>query len=164
MPAFATQLNERQIDDLVAAIRAWKKPVDAVEAPPYVPNLETAVMNRGGAAAEFTPREGRYVPVDEVKAALDAGRELVLLDARPVADYVLSHISGAVGIPFYEIGNYLEKLPKDVWIIAYCGCPHAVSGQAVDALRAAGFAKTAVLDEGFYVWEARGYPVTRRED
>lgn len=162
MPGYAAQLNERQVDDVVAAIRAWKTPVDAAPETPYVPDVPNAAINPTGESADFTLRESRFVPADDVKAAIDAGRKVILLDARPVADYLLSHMTGAVGLPFYDLEKHLADLPKDVWIIAYCGCPHAVSGQAVDALRAAGFAKTAVLDEGFYVWESRGYPVTRR--
>ncbi len=53
------------------------------------------------------------------------------------------------------------KLPRDgTWILAYCGCPHAASGQVMDSLRAAGFPNTAVIDEGIFEWIRRGYPVT----
>jgi cytochrome c oxidase cbb3-type subunit 3 len=53
------------------------------------------------------------------------------------------------------------KLPKDgTWILAYCGCPHAASGRVMDTLRAQGFPRTAVIDEGIFEWIRRGYPIT----
>lgn len=161
MPAYAGQLNDRQMDDLVAYLRTWRTPVDATPAPPYVPDISNAVQNPQGSEPSFTVREDRFVPADEVHAALQAGQRLLVMDARPVADYQTSHITGALGLPFYDLARYLDQLPRDVWIITYCGCPHAVSGQALDALREAGFPRVSILDEGFYVWEERGYPVSR---
>jgi rhodanese-related sulfurtransferase len=53
-----------------------------------------------------------------------------------------------------------ESLPKDgTMIVAYCACPHAASNEVVDLLHARGFTATAVLDEGYLVWQERGYPV-----
>jgi cytochrome c oxidase cbb3-type subunit 3 len=160
MPAYGDRLSDAAIDDLVAAIRTWRRPVDARPPEPYEPDLDAAVLHPDGPTPTFALREGRFVGVDAVHGAIEAGQRVVLLDARATSDFLLSHITGAVGIPFYSIETYLDVLPSDTWIIAYCGCPHAISGQAVDALREAGFERTAVLDEGFYVWESRGYPVT----
>jgi cytochrome c oxidase cbb3-type subunit 3 len=99
--------------------------------------------------------------VEEVKAALQAGARMVLLDARPTSDWLKSHIPGALPVPFYEPKKMIESLPRDgTWIIAYCACPHAASGKVMDTLRAQGFSNTAVLDEGVLVWAARGYPMT----
>jgi rhodanese-related sulfurtransferase len=53
-----------------------------------------------------------------------------------------------------------EDMPKDsTWIVAYCACPHAASGQVVNKLRDYGFQNTAILDEGILVWAQLGYPV-----
>ena len=90
---------------------------------------------------------------------MSAGESLIIIDARPRADYLTSHLAGSLSIPFYEIERYLDALPRDYFIITYCGCPHAVSGQAADALLAAGFAKVAVLDEGYYFWADQGWPL-----
>ena len=100
-------------------------------------------------------------PAAEVEDALRAGQRFILIDARPTADYLESHISGATSFPFYDIDETsIEALARDAWVITYCGCPHAVSGQAADALLAAGFERVAVLDEGFYYWEEQGWPLT----
>jgi len=70
------------------------------------------------------------------------------------------HIAGAVSVPFYDPSPYFAALPKDTWLVCYCACPHAESGQLAQQLGAQGFTKVAVLDEGLGVWKARGYPVT----
>lgn len=160
MGAFGEILSDQQIDDLVTFIRTWERPVDSEPPPTYEPDLDRAIMNPDGAPAEFSLREGRFVPADDVKAAMDAGQAFVLVDARPTNDFLTSHITGAINLPFYDIGDYIEELPRDVWIVTYCGCPHAVSGQAADVLLDAGFTQVAVLDEGFYVWQERAYPVS----
>ena len=94
-----------------------------------------------------------------MKAALDRGAAMAFVDARAASDYAQGHIAGATNVPFYEVGLYRDALPKDFWIIAYCGCPHAESGVVHDDLHDHGFTKVTVLDEGFFVWRDRGYPV-----
>jgi rhodanese-related sulfurtransferase len=69
------------------------------------------------------------------------------------------HIAGAISVPFYEVNEYAKQLPKDRYILTYCGCPHAESGKARDALRALGYPRAAVMDEGLFAWRDRGYPV-----
>jgi cytochrome c oxidase cbb3-type subunit 3/ubiquinol-cytochrome c reductase cytochrome c subunit len=44
-------------------------------------------------------------------------------------------------------------------VLAYCACPHHVSGEVVDALRKRGYKHTAVIDEGVFAWQQKGYPV-----
>ena len=54
----------------------------------------------------------------------------------------------------------LDKLPNDgTWIIAYCACPHHASGVVFDELRRRGYKTSAVLDEGVFAWQHKGYPV-----
>ena len=84
----------------------------------------------------------------------------MLLDARPGSDYLAGHISGAVSVPFYRLDEAIGLLPQDRWIVTYCGCPHALSSQAVDGLQAAGYTNVAVLDEGYYAWLGDDRPIT----
>jgi cytochrome c oxidase cbb3-type subunit 3/ubiquinol-cytochrome c reductase cytochrome c subunit len=63
-------------------------------------------------------------------------------------------------VPFYDPSPYLEDLPKDAWLVAYCACPHAESIMLAGKLDKAGFPKVTILDEGMRVWKARGYPMT----
>jgi cytochrome c oxidase cbb3-type subunit III len=168
MPAFGAELSPQQIDDLTATIRSFGVPAEAAGATPTLsaaslPPLDRIVLNPNGPRAEFELREQRFVPADDVAAALRSRSRVVLLDARPVSDWHRGRIPGAHPTPFYaDLDAIARALPRDgTWIIAYCACPHAASGKVVDALRARGFATTAVLDEGVLVWERRGYPIER---
>jgi mono/diheme cytochrome c family protein/rhodanese-related sulfurtransferase len=163
MPAFGDELEPKQLDDLTALVRSWARNVDDRPVGELPPNIERVVINAGGPAPRFPSlREGRYLPAAAVSKALAGGARMVLLDARPTSDWLRSHIPGALPVPYYDgIGRIIEALPRDdTWIIAYCGCPHAASGTVMDQLRAAGFRHTAVIDEGFFVWASRGYPLT----
>ena len=159
MPAYGQQVSPQTIDDLVVLIRSWATPVSGEIPEPFEPDLSKAVINEAGMAANFELREGRFAAAADVHAAMEAGDAFVLIDARPRADYLASHLAGALSIPFYEIGTYIEQLPREYFIITYCGCPHAVSGQAADALLGQGFENVAVLDEGYYFWADQGWPL-----
>jgi len=63
-----------------------------------------------------------------------------------------------VSVPFYDPAHYFPDLPKDAWLVCYCACPHAESGQLATKLVAAGFKQVTVLDEGLGVWRSRKYP------
>ncbi len=160
MEGYVDELTPQAIEDLVTLIRSWEEPATTQPVELDQPPLSEAAVNPGGPTPDFTRREGRFVPVDDVAAAVAEGATMVLVDARPAGDYVASHISGAVSVPFFEAAAVAEELDPDLWVITYCGCPHAESGLAADAFIAAGLERVAVLDEGFFVWEERGHPVT----
>jgi cytochrome c oxidase cbb3-type subunit 3/ubiquinol-cytochrome c reductase cytochrome c subunit len=159
MPAFATRLDAPDRDDVVALIRSWQAaPAPAGEKPPAPGHLEDVVRNPGGPEPALDASSG-FVPVDSVKAELDRGATLVLIDARPGSDYVASHVTGAISVPFYEVEPYMAQIPRERFIVTYCGCPHAESGRVRDTLKQNGYPRVAVMDEGFYAWRDRGYPV-----
>ncbi|MFV8751645.1 c-type cytochrome [Nannocystaceae bacterium ST9] len=156
-------LDDAQLDDIVALIRSWEREPDDEPVGPFEPDVSDACLNPEGPDPGFVLTDDRFIGVDAVAAALEDGAKMILLDARAHGDFVDGHLAGAVSVPFFELEKVIDELPKDVWIINYCGCPHAISGQSFDALRAAGFTKTAVLDEGYYVWVERGYPIATGE-
>jgi len=88
---------------------------------------------------------------------------MVIIDARPPSEWRRVHIAGAVSIPYHDLGR-LDEVPKDgTWIVAYCACPHHLSGIVVDELRKRGYAHAVVLDEGINEWHRRGLAVTAAE-
>lgn len=159
MPSFQHVLAEDEIDNVVAMLRSWATPPPPErQAPPELPPLGEVVINRGGKDAEFTLREDRYAPIEDVKKAIEARKRLVIIDARATSDWLVMHIPGSISIPYYGFAR-LDELPRDgTWIMAYCACPHHASGVVVDELRKRGFKHTAVLDEGILEWKKRGYP------
>ena len=159
MPSFTGKLTTAQIDDVVALLRSWKRPPD--ETPPLPPRpgeLANVITNPQGPQPAFEAKTD-FIKVDDVKKQLDRHATMVIIDARPPSDYARMHVAGAISVPFYEVEAYAKQLPKDRYIISYCGCPHAESGKVRDGLRTLGFTRTAVMDEGLYAWRDRGYPV-----
>lgn len=158
-------LNQRQLGDLVALIRSWARPVEDKPILPPPNDLENSILNPGGAEPEFTLRENKYVKVAEVyQQIFEEKRRVIILDAREPSDWIRRRIKGARNIPFYDAASLAPRLPKDAYIVAYCGCPHAASGALADSLKAAGFPRVAVLDEGFWIWEERGHPVAEANE
>jgi cytochrome c oxidase cbb3-type subunit 3 len=165
MPAFEGMLKPAEIDDIVTYLRS-KNPAYRPLPPPVDMGALAklpVLMNPKGAAPSFTLREERYVPIEQVKKALEAKNRMVIIDARAASDFVRSHIPGAISNPYYDKSG-LDRVPKDdTWVLAYCACPHHASGQVVDELRRRGYTHTAVLDEGILEWQRRGYPVEGRD-
>lgn len=157
MPEYGTVLTPQTLDDLVVLVRSWQSEPGAP--PAELPVLGDPVLNPGGSVPGFASTQGRYVSVADLFAAVEAASELVILDARPPADYVESHIAGAVSVPFYAVEEALDLLPKEPWTVCYCACPHAESNAAADALEAAGYPNVKVLDEGYFAWVEAGHPI-----
>ncbi len=161
MPAFEGELSEQTLKDLVALIRSWEAPAEEpqVTAPDEV-GAGPVVLNPDGEHADFELREGRYVASEDLARAIENGRRLVILDARPPSDYVRFHVVGAIPSPYYAVSDVMDRLPRDgTWVIAYCACPHAASGRVMDYLRDHDFEHTAVIDEGVLHWNDEGFPV-----
>lgn len=163
MPSFKSRLKNQDISDVIVYIRTLKAGSAPKEAGENEKNIvfskaNLRVINPGKEPATFSLSKNRYVSVNEVYKAYAAGKSFMIIDARPRNDYFRDHITGAVSIPFYDVKKEIEKLPKTIWIITYCACPHEMSGKAADTLKAAGFDKVGVLNEGFFNWKDKGYP------
>jgi cytochrome c oxidase cbb3-type subunit 3 len=161
MPSFERKLGEAGVDDVVALLRSWQSsfPVASSRpAPPAMIPLGLTPLHPHGPEPAGFHAYPEMTSVDMVKAQLDRGARMGVLDARAPSDYLIGHIAGAVSVPFYDPDPYLASLPKNAWLVCYCACPHAESGQLARKLATSGFAKVTVLDEGFIVWRARNYP------
>src|SRR5262249_56505440 len=91
-------------------------------------------------------------------AGLERG-EVVLLDARPPAEFAAGHISGARSAPITELRRHLSALPPGAEVVAYCRGPYCVfADEAVRELAGQGF-RAQRLIEGFPEWKRAGLPV-----
>jgi cytochrome c oxidase cbb3-type subunit 3/ubiquinol-cytochrome c reductase cytochrome c subunit len=160
MASFAGKLTSAQIDDVVALLRSWQKaPEEAPELPPKPGALTNVVINPRGPQAKLDAKAD-FIKADLVKAeVVDRHASMIIVDARPPSDYARMHIAGAISVPFYQVEAFSKEIPKDRYILTYCGCPHAESVKVRDALRRLGYPRVAVIDEGILVWRDRGYPV-----
>lgn len=88
-----------------------------------------------------------------------ARRTVVVLDVRPLQEYVAGHIPGARSVPLEQLDHALAELSKDEEIVAYCRGPYCVlAPQAVERLRAHGY-RARRLVEGLPEWRLAGRPV-----
>jgi rhodanese-related sulfurtransferase len=88
-----------------------------------------------------------------VKARLDAGDPLVLVDCRERNEYELVHLSAARLFPMSELPQHVSDLEKlrDAEIVVYCH--HGVrSRQVANWLRGQGFALVQSLAGGIDRW------------
>jgi cytochrome c oxidase cbb3-type subunit 3/ubiquinol-cytochrome c reductase cytochrome c subunit len=164
MPGFESSLGERGIEDVLAyltSLPAWPTPGEpsAAQQPPPLPLGPVPLNPKGPAPRDFRAYP-EMTPVDTVHAQLVRKARMALLDARVPSDYTVGHIAGAVSVPFYDPTPYLSALPKNAWLVCYCGCPHAESGALAEKLVKAGFKQVTVLDEGLGDWMAKGYPTS----
>ncbi len=78
-----------------------------------------------GCNVQETPKESstyEQITPAEAKALMDSEKDYVILDVRTPEEFAAGHISGAVLVPDYEIGDKAESvLPdKDQLILVYC--------------------------------------------
>jgi rhodanese-related sulfurtransferase len=89
------------------------------------------------------------------------GRDVVVLDVRPVEEYAAGHIAGALSLPLAELKRRLAELPKGKKIVAYCRGPYCVvAAEAVRLLRQRGFDALRLAD-GYPEWRDAGLPVDK---
>lgn len=93
-----------------------------------------------------------------------SGNDVVVLDVRPVDEFLAAHIPGARSIPIDELASRLQELPEDRELIAYCRGPYCdFADEAVAILRAHGF-RAWRLDVGLPDWRAAGFPVSKGQE
>jgi rhodanese-related sulfurtransferase len=89
---------------------------------------------------------------DELLARLSSG-DIVLIDVRPVEEFLAGHIDGARSIPLDELERRLAELPTDREVVAYCRGPFcAYAHDAVRRLQASG-RKARRLADGWPEWK-----------
>ncbi len=82
--------------------------------------------------------ENNLITSEELFKAMEAGEDLFLLDIRREEDFAREYIDGAVNIYWYDVGDYLDVLPKDRRVIVICYTGQS-SGQVAAVLRLLGF-------------------------
>lgn len=92
---------------------------------------------------EITPKE--------LKARMDAGEDLILIDVREPHERELCHIGGEL-VPLATVLDNLGKIPKDKPVVIYCRSGGR-SGKVIEALQAqAGYTNLLNLAGGILRW------------
>ena len=103
----------------------------------------------------------RETTVDEVKARLDRGEKLIILDVREESEYAHDHLPGAIHLGKGVIERDVETRFPDTGteLILYCGGGFR-SALATDNLQKMGYTNAISMDGGIRDWRNKGYPLT----
>ncbi|PCD05028.1 ArsR family transcriptional regulator [Peribacillus simplex] len=97
--------------------------------------------------------EGLYtLTMDEVYEKLKK-ENIILIDLRPADEYEAGHIEDAVSVPMENLDLYLQQLPRDKEVVAYCrGQFCAFSAIAAQKMEKQGF-KAYRMAESIHEWQ-----------
>ena len=84
-----------------------------------LPSVSPDIANKTKPAAATQPDAARRINVTEAQKLL-AKNQAVFIDVRNQAAFDQGHIRGAKLIPFGEVANRVNELPRDKTIITYC--------------------------------------------
>lgn len=97
---------------------------------------------------------------EELKARLDRGDDLVLIDVLSRDSYARRHVPGAINIPLSTLDAATTRpLSKDKEVIVYCASFECqASAVAAQRLEEWGFKRVLEFAGGLADWEDAGYP------
>jgi rhodanese-related sulfurtransferase len=106
------------------------------------------------------------ISIDELKALLDKGTEVVILDTQPKKLYQKGHIKGAISFPFKMKldGSEVLELPREKLIVLYCDCGpgESDSNHMGVQLKELGFSDVKVLAApSIKGWKQNNYPIEK---
>ncbi|MFL5329636.1 MAG: rhodanese-like domain-containing protein [Gemmataceae bacterium] len=104
----------------------------------------------------------RECKVEDVKARLDRGEKLNIIDVREQSEYAADHVPGAVHLSKGVIERDIEaKFPDhSAELVLYCGGGFR-SALAADNLQKMGYTNVISMDGGARDWRNRGYPMEK---
>jgi rhodanese-related sulfurtransferase len=121
----------------------------------------TAETNVEGSNKE-TLKEPAAIHLEQAKNLYN--QNALFIDAREKEEYELSHIKGAMNIPFYsfdEYKNQLKNIEKSRVIVTYCsGTDCELSILLGNKLFELGYKKTFIFFGGWNDWLEAKYPVS----
>ena len=107
-------------------------------------------------------RRGPMMDVETLKAKLDTGEDILLLDVRTSDDYVgeQGHVKGSVLIPLEELEKRLSEIEnfQEKNVMTICRTDRR-SAKAAQILTKHGFADVHVVSNGMTAWNEAGYSV-----
>ncbi len=100
--------------------------------------------------------------IDGLAAQLSTGgaESPFVIDVRQPSEFEAGHVPGSHHIGAGELGEMLDRLPRDRPVVTICASGYR-SSVAASMLRAAGFEDVAAVSSGVPSWEAHGFPVAR---
>jgi adenylyltransferase/sulfurtransferase len=108
-------------------------------------------LRESGTVCEIGTGDSPVFSVRDLKARMDEGRALVILDVREPSEVAICRIPGSRLIPLGELPRRLDELDPAAEIVVYCKSGTR-SARAVVLLREKGFSRATNLTGGILNW------------
>jgi hydroxyacylglutathione hydrolase len=115
-----------------------------------------AAWSEAGLPCGSTPQ----IDVAELRARLDAGEPVRVLDVRRSGEHVGGHVPGAASIPLDRLEGEIARLPRTGPLAVICAGGYR-SSAAASLLERAGVSEIVNVVGGTNAWIAAGYPIER---
>ncbi len=104
----------------------------------------------------------REVDVDTVKARMDRGEKLLLVDVREESEFAKDHLPGAIHLGKGILERDIEGAVPDLnaSMILYCGGGFR-SALAADNLQQMGYSQVFSMDGGIREWREKNFPLVK---
>ncbi len=129
----------------------------AVPAAAQVPAVQEALLTY----LVNIPADFNSIAAPAVKARLDSGEKLYIIDVREETEFAAGHIQGAANVPIRTIPKSLDKLPpKDAAVVVVCksGMRAAYVTMTLSIL---GWTNVKDLAFGTTEWEKQGFTMVK---
>jgi hydroxyacylglutathione hydrolase len=141
------------LDDLDYVVRSLiRMGYDNVEG--YLRNGLRAWYGRGNPLSSVN-----LLSVHELKAWLDAGKDLTILDVRSLAEWNAGRIESAQHLYLGHLETRIAEVPRDLPVVSFCGIGLRASIGA-SLLQKHGFEHVYNVIGGMSAWRRSRYPIT----
>jgi rhodanese-related sulfurtransferase len=105
------------------------------------------------------PPEVTFITLEHLKARLDAGEYLCLIDERESDEFGMAHIPEARWCSHNLLVSQIGRTAPTTYVpvVVYCHCGEAAT-RSVPTLQRLGYAHIFVIQGGFLAWCAAGFP------
>jgi len=127
------------------------------------PALPTPTLANAGIPASY--EKIQRISPEELKALIEGGAYIMVVDNQPEGAYEMGHIPGAVNFPWAMEITGPGNLPKDKLLVLYCACAHEedAGDVAMKLITNFGYKNIMLLDGGWLRWVELDYPVEEGE-
>jgi sulfur-carrier protein adenylyltransferase/sulfurtransferase len=153
-PLAGTLLVYDLLDQSWMRIEISKHPQCAVCGPhPTITSLIDYDESCGGPAPQGISDLGDEweISARELKARLDQGEDIRILDVRERGEWALVHLDGSRCVPLAELSGAMDTIPRDVDLCLVCRAG-VRSAHALQLLRDAGYTRLKNLRGGILAW------------
>ena len=94
------------------------------------------------------PARTRRVTFEQLALEWSDNPSAAVIDTRQILEWESGHVEGAVFLPFYEVLDRMDEIPRDVDVYVYCGSGYRAS-VVVSLLQNHGFTNVVHVDDLF---------------